>query len=282
MQTWPPIKIGSMRFFDKLLGRPTLDGFAAELIQAMREAGETDELRYDASERRILHVRDGDVTGVLNLGNLYSNYRQVPRARRPEYLRVCVRTALARHRELPDEFEVARPDLRPRLWARAILEHQRLLKLLGDPGGGEIDATSEPIGEHLLALLAYDWPESVQSITAENLESWRVTFYEAMEVARQNLIEATQGYAQLGDHLYVFTSGDTYDASRLLLIDRIQDLEVAGRPVAMVPNRDSLFITGSEDEVGLTIMAELAAKGLEGSYVLSGVALTRRSRNQKG
>jgi hypothetical protein len=239
----------------------------------MREAGETGELRYDAPERRILQIRDGEVAGVLNLGNLYSNYRQVPRARRPEYLRACVRTALARHRELPDEFEAARPDLRPRLWARATLEHQRLLKLLGDPGGGEIDAPSESIGEHLLALLAYDWPESVQSIAAENLEGWGATFYEAMEVARQNLVEATQGYVQLGDHLFTFASGDSYDASRLLLIDRIQDLEVAGRTVAMVPNRDSLFITGSEDEVGLTMMIELAARGLEGSYILSGVPL---------
>jgi hypothetical protein len=48
---------------------------------------------------------------------------------------------------MPDEFEAARPDLRPRLWARATLEHHRLLKLLGDPGGGETDqAAREAIG----------------------------------------------------------------------------------------------------------------------------------------
>jgi hypothetical protein len=48
------LKIDPMKFLDKLFGRPTLDRFAAELIQAMREAGETDELRYDAPEKRIL------------------------------------------------------------------------------------------------------------------------------------------------------------------------------------------------------------------------------------
>jgi hypothetical protein len=161
-----------MRFLDKLFGRPTLDRFAAELIQAMREAGETDELRYDASERRILQVREVQVAGVMNLGNMYSNYRRLPRSRRPEFLRVCVRRAMARHRELPDEFEAARPDLRPRLWARAGLEQERLRGRLGDPGGGPGEPPAEPIGEHLLALLAYDWPETVQSIAADNLEGW--------------------------------------------------------------------------------------------------------------
>jgi hypothetical protein len=54
MQTRLPIQIGSMGLFDKLFARPTIDRFAAELIQALQEAGETDELRHDAPERRIL------------------------------------------------------------------------------------------------------------------------------------------------------------------------------------------------------------------------------------
>ena len=81
---------------------------------------------------------------------------------------------------------------------------------------------SEPLGEHLLALLAYDWPESVQSVHAENLADWGVQFYEAMEVARQNLEESTSVLSNLGEHLYCFACGDSYDAARLALIDRIQ------------------------------------------------------------
>jgi hypothetical protein len=156
---------------------------------------------------------------------------------------------------------------------RAAVEQERLRGLLGDNGVGSAELPSEPIGDHLLAILAYDWPDSVQSITAENLAGWGVTTYEAMEVARQNLAEATLGYARIGENLYAFTSGDTYDASRLTLTDRIQELEVAGKPVAMVPNRDALLITGSEDEVGLAMMAELAGKALQDSYVLNGVPL---------
>jgi hypothetical protein len=100
-----------------------------------------------------------------------------------------------------------------------------------------------------------------------------VTFYQAMEAARQNLEEATQGYARIGENLVAFLSGDSYDASRILLVDRIRDLGLPGHPVAMVPNRDSLLLAGSDDEIGPKIMAELAAKGLQESYPMSGMPL---------
>ncbi len=54
--------------------------FAAKLIRAIREAGETDELRFDAAENRIIQIRDGKAVGVINLVNMYNAYRQTPRA----------------------------------------------------------------------------------------------------------------------------------------------------------------------------------------------------------
>ena len=76
---------------------------------------------------------------------------------------------MTRHRELPGDFDAASPDLRPRFWARWGLGQQRLRKRLDDPGRADLDAPHELIGEHLQAHLAYDWPDTVQSITAENL-----------------------------------------------------------------------------------------------------------------
>lgn len=85
---------------------------------------------------------------------------------------------------------------------------------------------SQPIGEHLLACLAYDWPESVQSINADNLRDWGVTVYEALEAALENLDSSTEGFAKIGDNLYSFVAGDTYDAARLMLVDRIKAFEL--------------------------------------------------------
>ena len=55
---------------------------------------------------------------------------------------------------------------------------------------------------------------------------------------------------------------DGYDASRLLLSDLVRQFEVRGEMIAMVPNREDLLITGSEDEDGLRGMLSLAAEAL--------------------
>ena len=41
----------------------------------------------------------------------------------------------------------------------------------------------------------------------------------------------------------------------------------------MVPTRDQLYLTGTDDEVGLAMMAELSEKALQEPYPLSGVPL---------
>lgn len=63
--------------------------------------------------------------------------------------------------------------------------------------------------------------------------------------------------------LVSFVSGDGYDVTRMLMIDRIRSLGLSGDPVAMPVTRDSLFLTGSEDEEGLRMMADLAEKSFD-------------------
>jgi len=232
-----------MGFLDRLLGRPTIGLFAESLIKALHAAGDPHKLHYDAAGGRILQIKDGGPAGVINLDNMFRTYRETPRAGRADHLRACVRVALTHRRELPEDYESARPDVRAKLWSRAALEKQRLRGLLDEPGGP--DLPSEPVGEHLVATLAFDWPEAVQSLGVAALGRWGVTFYEAMEDARRNLHETTLGIAGIGEGFYSFLSGDSYDATRLLLVGRIRELEVRGRHVAMVPNRDALLITGS-------------------------------------
>ena len=161
-----------MGLFDRLFGVPTPGRFASLLIRAIREAGEPLELRHDAAGGRILRFRDGKQVGEINLDNLYRAYREAPRAARPAHLRACVRMALTHLKQLPGDFDAARPDLRPKLWARAAFEQQRLRGLVEGTGGDPAAMPSEPVGEHLLAGLAYDWPESVQSVGAVDLGRW--------------------------------------------------------------------------------------------------------------
>ena len=103
----------------------------------------------------------------------------------------------------------------------------------------------------------------MRSISGDDLKGWDVSWYEAMEAAKSALSEMEFAVARIGDHLYASASGDNYDASRLILTDLIQQMDVYGDHVAMVPNRDTLLVTGSNDETGLQIMADLAEKALE-------------------
>jgi hypothetical protein len=93
------------------------------------------------------------------------------------------------------------------------------------------------------------------------------------ETSKQNLTETMLGYSKIGDNLVAFLSGNSYDASRILLIEKIRDLGLSGRPVAVVPNRNSVYITGADDETGLTMMVKLAADAMNDQYGLSGVPL---------
>ncbi len=264
-----------MQFFERVFGKPSLDSFAKQIMRGLREAGQTNELRYERAERRIVQLRDGKEVGSVHLGNMYQSYVALDRPHRAEHLKHCVRVVMRLYHnpELPADFAEARPNLRPKLWSRSLMEHLRLKGLYSDPPPKQLDLPCQPIGEHLLACLCYDWPESVRSINQDNLEKWGVTVFEALEAAKENLEESTLATSKIGDHLYSFITGDSYDAVRLLLEDRIKGFELTGRPVVMIPNRDSILITGSDDAVGLEMMARLAVKELEEPYSLSGIPL---------
>jgi hypothetical protein len=139
---------------------------------------------------------------------------------------------------------------------------------------GNQDRTPPPyevVAEHLAVALVYDLPTSMRTLSDEDLEAWGITFYEAMEVARQNLADKPIQYAEIGS-IYALASGDGYDATRLLLPDMLQSLAVAGETIAMVPNRERLYVAGSEDAAGLETMLQLVEEDRQHERFISGMA----------
>jgi len=230
---------------------PTRDQFARALIAEFRRAGDRREHHYEPAEFRI-KVTGG---GEINLVNLYHEYAQLPRKARRKRLLELVRSFMTATNDLPEDFDEVRPNLRPKIWTRAAFSEMELRRQLD--GAKQMDLPLYPLGSHLVTTLVYDLPTSMRSISEEDLQNWGISYYEAMEIARENLAETTAGYSQIGDGFYSEISGDSYDSARILLTDRILSWNLQGHPVAMVPQRDTLFVTGSEDEVGLKILAEL-------------------------
>jgi hypothetical protein len=125
--------------------------------------------------------------------------------------------------------------------------------------------------ECLAIAPVYDMPTSIRSLSDDDLEAWNVTLYEVIEIAKHNLREMTRECAQAGD-VYLFASGDSHDAARMLLTDVIAALDVPGPPIAMVPNREMLIVTGEDSVEGLESMLGLAGQALAHERRISSTA----------
>lgn len=236
----------------------TRDEFAQHLASELQRVGSTGSWEFDAEQ---FSLRCEDPEAVVNLGNFHAEHEKLPQEDQETHLRRIVVSILSSHQELPDELEHARHDLRLKLWCRATIDKMDLkAQVEGKPG---LEMPLVPVGEHLYASVVFDFPTAVRSIQSEDLETWGVTPYQAIEIAKQNLIEDEAVLVSSGDSFYASVTGDSYDATRLLLTDRIRGLNVEGEHIAMVPNRDCLLITGSDDEEGLATMLQVAEQATQ-------------------
>jgi hypothetical protein len=152
-----------------------------------------------------------------------------------------------------------------------MFEHTVMRLRIG--GKGDFDWPYRPLAEHLGIGLVYDLPASMCQIQQHSLDRWQTTFDEAYQIACENLREITKHTLKaVAPGVWLSPWRDNYDPSRMLLIDYIRHHAVAGDPVVMVPNRDTLLLTGSHDSVGLEKLVELAETAFEHPRPLSGIA----------
>ncbi len=199
--------------------------------------------------------------GRINLSNFYAEYCLIPWHKRKAYIQRTVGIFTSIRDDLPQEFDEAKGNLMPKIWMRSSFAHQALLCRIEGKEPPALDAA--PLGEHLLTTIVYDLPESMQTIPPEQFKTWEISSYEAWEIAIDNLAERTRAIAKIGDHLVSAVSGDNYDANRLFLVDRLREIGMTGHLIAMVPNRDTLYVTTIDNSVGLKMMAELSSKTLQ-------------------
>lgn len=246
-----------MGFFDRFFGPPSKERFAKLFASALRRAGDNRIATFDKAENRLIHTKDGEEVGITNLQNLYTEYCNAPRGERKAMLaRVC--KAILNPMEMPEEFEDVKPDLLPTLRTRFMLEVLRLDTEIA--GNAPMALPAVPLTENLVVCLVYDMPSTMKFVTQDNLDTWGVTFDEALDVARANLIERPANMLSVGDKLFIMANGDSYDGTRVLLTEQIRSLKLSGQPVAMPVTRDSLLIAGSDDVEGLTMMLTVAEK----------------------
>lgn len=242
-------------------GTPSRDEFARRMMDAIRRAGETRPIRYDPDGFTLVSQK-----GEYHLANAFRAYCLA--RDRAKMFRNAVALWFS-DMKLPEKYEDVNPDLLPKVVRRTEYDAS-VLERNGD--GGEAHGTMPwLIADHLAVVAAYDLPECIMTLMPQSLAAeWGVSYEKALRDACVNLLEISEGpFENPQPGLYVSPWRDNHDASRLVLTNLIRRLDVKGDHVAMVPNRDTLLVTGSADSAGLARMAEIATAALDEPYWLS-------------
>lgn len=258
-----------MGLFGNLSGKPSKDKFAELVTEAILQAGENNPIKYDANKFRI--VSSGNESRTFNLGNVYDEYCAAPRPKREIVLGNIVKSWFADRKELPTDFEDVHPDLLPAVRNRSYYELAQLeLKV---EGASEFNWHYRVLGEHLGISLVYDLPEAIVQLQDHHFKTWGVTFDDAMKAAEKNLWDMSQDeFESPASGVWRSPWQDNHDASRIVLTDLIRGLSVRGDPIAMLPNRDILLITGSKDKDGLALILEMVEEAMQNPRPLTSLA----------
>jgi hypothetical protein len=228
---------------------PERDGFVALCLDELRTAG-LGEPRYERDAFRIRLAGS-----VFYLGNAFEQFRAAAPADRLGVIRRYVGGLAHAPEALPEALPDALPNLLPRLrdrghydqiWYQQTVDGQPLMPL-----------SFRPLAEHYAVELAFDTPTTLGTVSPERIAAWGLDLDRALDLAWPNLeARCDRPLDRVGPGWYVSPWDDDHDASRALMTQLVRACDVRGDPVVSVPNRCTLFVTGSEDETGLHTLVE--------------------------
>ncbi len=247
------------------------DQFVAAVEKTLRHLGASDPIEFDPD---LFAFRlSGD--RMIMLGNLFGRWQSMSKTEAGAYLETAV-AGLVAEADQPKTFAEARDRLFPGVRDRATIESTRWMAEVG--GSTPVAIPHRQIGESILATVVLDSPTTMMMVNQSHLEDWDVPFDQVLDAAIANLDAATEvaKWGQVAQGTYASLWNDDYDVSRILVPKVIDVLELSGDPVAFVPHRNRLIVTGSEDEHGLAIAMSRTETELDRPSQVSALPLVRR------
>ena len=258
-----------MGLLDWLTGRVTKEKFALLMIDAMRQAGLEEPVEFDTED---FALRIGEDRRIY-LGNAFDEYHAAPKKVRHQVVEHYAFGVFISPEELtPESFAEAAPNLRPVVRGRMYTEYMRMQAEID--GDDYIDVPSRPIAEHFVELLAFDMPNRILYLPASQFEDWGVSIEAAFDAARENIRTIGGSFEGTPGRIYVGAWDDSYAASRIVAPEMIGKLNVQGRPVVALPNREFLIVTGSADHEALLQMARMISKAENEPRFEAGIVLS--------
>jgi uncharacterized protein YtpQ (UPF0354 family) len=245
----------------------TAEQFGGYMEKRLTLYDEVEVLDREGMELR-LRVNGADV--AADLGNFYAAY-----IRDPSQIDVVVQTfarsllGILPDRSTSDYAELAGriyPILKPILMLSEVRE--RKLPML---------AYREFLADLMIAYVI-DEERSFAYINEDHLERWNISVHDLHEHALANLRRRTDDqikYTTVGEaeqRLFIFNSGDGYDATRLLLANVLSDWsrQLPGHLVIGIPNRDFLIaFSDANSEILRAVAAQVQSDATQREYGLT-------------
>jgi hypothetical protein len=236
--------------------------FAELLQEALHELSAAGRYRIDADAFAL--IEDSSRTR-WPLSEAYERFIQAPPESREELIGWIAQTVLVP--PIPTKFASARDGLIPELQARSAHELTRQTS----PSSC---AAALPIAENLVVCIHYEGERRRHACSEAMLDHWGLTPERALAIALENLqMRTTAQLVEGPSGTYRSPPEDPSGATLLLLESLIRSVPVRGQPVIMVPARNVLFLSGSDDPKGLQTIADMAFHSIRATRTLSGSPL---------
>jgi len=129
---------------------------------------------------------------------------------------------------------------------------------------GQPAPVHRPLCGNLAVSLVADMPNQDLDLGAAQFQAWNADFDVLFQRARTNLLaRGEQNFREIRPGCYGSSWQDELDGSRILLPGILQALALTGDPVAGLPGRSTLLVTGSEDAKGLVWLLESLLEHLD-------------------
>jgi uncharacterized protein YtpQ (UPF0354 family) len=250
-----------MGLLDRFKKLPSQLQFSEIASKALKNTGIHNHIEYDRENFLLRLGEQGEQRWYLT--NVYNEYCNAKPSERAAILDRYVQSILDMEKSaIPDDYEAAKDKLYPGIRESAELEYLRLrAKYDGEPLH---DTAIKPLTDELAKVVTYDSGKNLSFLSADVLKEWDIPYNEVFDQALDNLRRiSSEPFQLLQPGLFISPWEDDHDASRLLLPELFYRLELNGKPVASIPSRGVLLVTGADDEAGLAKLAELTFQVLE-------------------
>lgn len=268
-----------MGFLDRFFGGvPDEKGFANLVIEHMKKAGEARSITFEPQRFQLVVGDPGGAINILFLGNAYEEFKALPKNDRNRVFQRYAPDAYEKVDAFDDKDTAARsllPRVRDRLYASTL--GLRTRQQFGDHMKASDSVPTlphRPVGDVLAASLCIDLPTTVIDCIDQNYTRWKSSIDELWPIALENLRSISKApFKQVAPGVFVSPFSDSHDPTRLLLPELFVNLPLKGAPVAGVPNRNTLIVTGADDAAGLNEFVTLMKMGLKDPRPVSSMPL---------